>query len=750
MNKTVGSPAPVSDAILKATGRMRYTDDLKLPGILHAKILFSPKAHARIKSIDFSKAQALSGVKAIAWYGNTSPYRYNSCGETIDHPGDEQVFSEVMRFIGDRVAALAADTLEQAEQALRLIEVEYEDLPFYIEPKDSLKDGAYPIQGTSNLIGKVDLNAGDFENGLAESDCIFEDSYSCPAIHHAAMEPHVTIADYQPDGKLTVYSPTQDVFGVRTNLCRIFGLPMNKVRVVNPALGGGFGGKVDINLEGVTAQLSMLAGWPVKLCFNRKEEIISTRTRHAMSVTLKTGMKKDGTMHAQQANILVNGGAYTSGTMSVVWAQSSKFFRNRKTPNLSYHASAAFTNTPIAGAMRGYGSPQLTFAQECQLNKIARQMGISILDLQLKNLVTSQDHDLRNGKPFGNAQPGLCVTQGASLFNWDSALSEQAESIKKAGRYRLGVGMAVGVHGNGMYGVIPDTCGVFLKMNEDATLSLISGVSEMGNGIVTMQRMMVAEILAIQQESITCISADTELALWDLGDYSSRGVFVCGQAAAKSARKLADLLLSEAAEMLDFPVEALELAQGTVCLKADREKCVGLAEIVKHAHWLHGRDLCAAETFASNALVMSYGAHFVKAKVDTHTGKLELLDYVACHDLGKVINPLHAEGQLEGAIQMGLGYALTEDLGINKQGLVTNNSFGKYHLIHAHEMPRNIKIDFVDSYEPAGPFGAKSIGECAVVPVAAAVANAISNALNVDFNDLPITSQAILKKIKKA
>ncbi len=739
----IGSGTPIQDAVLKATGALRFTDDMKLPGMLYAKILFSPKAHARIKSIDLNEALSLPGVCAVAWFGNTSPYLYNSCGETIDEPGDEVVFSDVMRFIGDRVAAVAAETLAIAESAIRLIKVEYEDLPIYVDPEDSLKENAAPIQRNSNLTGEVNLAAGDLQAGLAESDQVFEDTYNCPAVHPAAMEPHVAIADYQPDGKLTIYSPSQDVFGVRANLCRIYQMPMNKVRVINPAIGGGFGGKVDINLEAVVARLAMLSGKPVKLTFNRREEIVSTRTRHAMKIKLKTGIKKDGQIVAEELDALVNAGAYTAATMSVVWAQSAKYFRHHKTPNIQFHAKAAFTNTPIAGAMRGYGSPQLAFAQECQLNKIARETGIDILELHQKNLVTNQDVNQLDGKTFGNPQPIACVVQGAEAFSWPAALVAQDQSKEQNGRFRIGVGMAVGVHGNGIFGVLPDTCGVILKMNEDGTLSMFTGVSEMGNGVVTMQRMMVAEALSVNPESIAVIQADTDLTLWDLGDYSSRGVFVCGQAAAKCAAKLATLLRREVAEMLDLSEADFDFRDGHLVVTNDTEKRLTLAEIVRHAHQVHGTDFCVSHTFASEAMVMSYGAHFAKVRVDTQTGKTEVLDYVACHDLGRVINPLQAEGQIEGGIQMGLGYALCEDLGITEDGVVTNDTFKKYHLIHAAEMPP-IKVCFVDTLENNGPYGAKSIGECATVPVAAAVANAISNALDVDFYSLPITPKRVL------
>lgn len=739
----IGKDIPIRDAAVKATGQLKYTADLEFPRMLHAKVLFSPVAHARIKKIDTSRAEALQGVHAVVTYLNAPDTVYNSCGEEIDGDKTERIFDDTVRYVGDKVAAVAADTVKIAEQAVKLIQVEYEELPFYIDPKEALKEDAYPIHGESNVIFPVDMGAGDLDAGFDAADHIYEDTYVTPAIHHSAIETHASIAVYESDGKLTVYTPSQDVFGYRKNLSRIFGLAMSKVRVVNPGMGGGFGGKIDLVTEPVSALLAMKTGRPVKLVYNRREDIASSRTRHAMELKLKTGVKKDGTITAQELEVIVNAGAYAGGTMSVVWAMSGKFFKNHRTPNIRFRAFPVYTNTPIAGAMRGFGSPQEFFAQQCQMNKIAKDLGISIIDMQMKNLVEPDGVDQRNGQRHGNARPIDCVKKGMELFGWEEALKEQAASKAANERIRIGAGMAVATHGNGVYGVCPDTTGVILKCNEDGSIVMFTGVSDMGNGSVTTQTQAVAEELGISMDRIACVQSDTDATLYDLGNYSSRGTYVSCNAAVKAARKLKQELLTEASQLLEEEIENLELKHNAVYVKQDQTKTATLEEVVAHARKVNQRDLCCADTFASYALAMSYGAHFVKVAVDTQTGAVKVLSYTAVHDVGKALNPMALEGQIEGAVQMGLGYALSEGLLFDEKGKVKNTTFKQYHIMNAAEMPP-IQIGFIEAIEPTGPYGAKSIGECSVVPSAGAIANAVANAIDCEVHQLPLKPDVVL------
>lgn len=743
----IGTKVPLYDAEYKVRGLLKYTDDMKFPHMLYAKMLWSPVPHALIKSIDTSEAEKLPGVQQICTWKNSSQVLYNSCGEDIDVFRTEKIFDRTVRYIGDRVAVVAADTLEIAEKAVKLIKVEYEELPFYTDPESAMKEDAFPLHEGGNVPEVIDLHCGDVEKAFQQADQVIDHVYTMPAVHHGAMEPHSSIAIYDQLGKLTIYSPAQDVFGCRANLSRIFSLPMNRVRVINPGIGGGFGGKIDCLLEPVVAQLAILTHKPVKMTLNRKEEIVSTRTRHAMRVRLKTGFMNDGTILAEEMTMWANTGAYSSGSSSVVWATGGKFFKNHKTPNLHFLAYPVFTNTPVAGAMRGFGSPQRCFAQERQMNRIAHMLNKSIIDLQMKNLVDASCCDLRDQVPHGMAYPKEAVEKGRVLFDWDSAVLEERTSKMQKLDYRIGVGMAVGVHGNGVYGVKPDTSGVRLQMNEDGTMTMYTGYSDMGNGAVTTQLQIVSNCTGIPMHKITCVTADTETTMWDLGNYSSRGTFVGGNAALKAGRHMADELRKIAAEILNE--SASDILLENECAKGPNDSCVSIEELVRHAKAVNQTELCVSDTFASSNLALSYGAHFCKVKVDLNTGKVTPLKYAAVHDLGKVINPLQAEGQIEGAIQMGLGYALSEDLKIDQGGKVGNFVLKKYQMFHAEEMPP-IQIDFVNQAEIGGPYGAKSVGECSVVPVAAAVVNAVSNALDYSFDSLPITSDKIFEALEKS
>lgn len=740
----VGNKYPIRDAALKVTGELKYVGDMKLPNMLYAKMLFSPVAHARIKKIDTSKAEALTGVKAVATYLNSPRVPYNSAMRFYEHdiPSVEYIFDDTVRFVGDRVAAVAAEDLETAQKAVNLIEVEYEELPAVFDPEEALKNDAIKIHPDGNIITTISQNAGDVDAAFLSADHIFEDRYTVPAIHHGAMETHVAIGNYDHMGKLTVWSPNQNTFSYRIILSKIFKLPMNRVRVISPAIGGAFGGKLEATIEPVVAQLAIMTGKPVKLELNRRETMVSTRTRHAAVVYLKTGVKNDGAIVAQDIRVITNTGAYATSAINVMAAMSHKVFKVYKFKNMRFTGTAVYTNTPIAGAMRGYGSPQAFFGQQVQLSKIANKLGIDVVDMQLKNLVQPDGVDPRFNKPHGNPRPIDCVVKAAEAFKWNIK-----KSTKPSGRYRHGIGMAVGAHGNGCFGAHRDYTAVTLKMNEDGTAVLYTGTHDMGNGSVSLQVQIVAEVLGINQNLIECIAADTDTTPWNLGDYASRGTFVSGSAAKKVAESVKKDLIKEASLLLEEAEENLFLKDNCVYLKENTSKKATLCEVMIHAQKVSQREIIRSETFAANAGVTSYGAHFAEVEVDIETGKVKVLNYVTAHDVGKAINPMSLEGQIEGAIQMGIGYALTEGLEFDNKGKVINGSLKRYHLINSTEMP-SIKIILIEEGEEAGPFGAKSIGECSVVPVAPAVVNAVINALGCDFNDIPLKPGKILDKLK--
>lgn len=727
----IGDSLPIRDAELKVTGRKQYVGDMRVPGMLHAALLCSPLPHARIKSISTDRARALPGVRDVVTYREDPGVLFNSATRFYEHqiPNTERIFDSTVRYVGDRVAAVAADTPEIAQKALELIDVDYEPLPFYTDVETAAREGAYPIHGESNVITTMVHNAGDLEAGFARADRIFEDRYSTPPIHHGAIERHVAIADYDYTGKLTIISPNQNVFGYRIILSRIFGLPMSRVRVSSPAIGGSFGGKLEMTIEPVAALLSMRTGRPVRLELSRKQCINATRTRHGSVVYLRTGVKNDGTLVAQDIRIMTNTGAYAGSCMNVLGALSHKVFKMYKCPNIRFTGQPVYTNTPVGGAMRGYGSPQAFFGQQRQLQKIAKALQISLAELQLKNLVGPDALDPIGFYSLGNPRPLDCLRRGLELAeNWGPLDDE-------GGKYAIGAGLAMGAHGNGCFGAHRDQICLMIKMNEDGTCVLYTGSHDMGNGSVTAQTQIISSILHIPTGWITVVEADSDACPWNLGDYASHGIYVAGSAAKKAAEAVARELQKEAAALLGEPEEGLTLEEGGVRSAATGE-LTPLDQVMIHAQNVSHREIICQETYAMPAGPTSYGAHLARVRVEKATGKVAVTDYVAVHDVGKVVNRMSIEGQLHGGIHMGMGYALCEGLSFDEEGRSRNDSFVTNPILRSHQMPR-IQVDFIEETEPTGPFGAKSIGEAAVVPAAPAVINAIENALGVEINDLP-------------
>ena len=736
-SEVIGKQVPIRDAVLKVTGEMKYVGDMKLPRMLTAKLLLSPYAHARIKSIDTSEAEKLPGVHAIVSYQNTPAYLYNSYLRIFEDeiPRTEQVFSEIMRFVGDRVAAVAAEDEKTAEAALKLIKVEYEELPAVFDPEKALEEGAPAIHPGGNKVGEEFTEAGNVDAAWEQCDRIFEDRYEMPPLHHMAMETHTAIADYNSRGKLTIYTPTQNAFNLRILLSRIFDLPMTQVRIIRPAIGGAFGSKIELNLEVVVAALAMKTKRPVKLVLNRRENMLLSRTRHAAVIYIKTGMLNDGTILAQDFNVIVNTGAYASSAMDVVGAMAQKPFKVYKVPNMRFRGIPAYTNLPIACAMRGFGSPQIFNAQQVQLGKIAREMGLDLIDIQLKNAVSPNGIDQRWKSPLGNPRVEDIIRRGAEMFHWDERMKNRHTPLEAG--WKRGIGMAIGSHGNSLYGAHRDIMAVSLKPNEDGTFVLYTGAHDMGNGSVTMQTQMVASALGIQPEDIETVEADTDLVPYNLADYASRGVFVEGMAAKKAAENMRAQLAEKASNFLDCSNSEVEFINGSVRVDSHPDRNMTLSELITRTQLEDEVELMAFQSYASKSNPTSYGAHFVELWVNEELHQVKIIDYVAVHDVGTVINRMGIEGQLEGGIEMGIGYALYEELIFDEKGKLKNNTLRKYRRTHPSDMPQNLITDFIEANEPAGPHGAKSIGECATVPVAAAVFSAVCDALGRDLHKFP-------------
>jgi CO/xanthine dehydrogenase Mo-binding subunit len=736
----IGSSAAVHDAVQKVTGASRYTDDIGISDLLHAKLLFSDQSHARILSIDSSEAESMEGVRAVLTCFNTTPRFYNSAKRFDEQeiPEDEQIFPRTVRHIGDRIAAVIADTREQASRALRKIQVEYEPLPAVFDPEEALRSG-----GDLYALPEVLVGGGDPEGAFARADFIFEDVRETSAVHHLALEPHSVIAECRDGLKATVWTSTQTTFAVRLLLSELFDLPRNRIRVIKPTMGGAFGAKIPMILEPVALAAAIMTGRPVKLTLSRKETFFATRTRHATKIRIKSGIMRDGTLAALDIEMILNAGAYCTQSINVGAAAVHDVVNCYRVPDIRARAVPVRTNLPVAGAMRGYGSPQIYLALQTHLAHAARELDIDFFAFQEKNLVRPDALHPVFGSPLGNPRPLDCLRKGAEIFDWEG---KKKLPRKTADGHFHGVGIGIGTHANGVFGAHLDFTAIRLKLNEDDSIILYTGSHDMGNGSVTVQKMIVSEELRIPVERISAVESDTENCPYNLGDYASRGVFVSAEAARRAALSLRRALLEEASLLLGIPAGELELNEADVTASVPGGagvSGVSRGELLRHIQQKRQIELEVTESWANAAGRTSYGAHIAEVSVDGHTGEVTLLSYAAVHDVGRVLNRLGIEGQLEGGIHMSSGYALSEELLFDDRGAMINTGLKSFRILPAGRMPRELSLAFIEEGEEPGPYGAKSIGECAAVPGAAAIANAVGDALGADILSIPLTPERI-------
>lgn len=750
----VGKPRPNREAVLKVTGRAQYIDDLRFPNMLHAQLLLSPHPHARIVSIDTSEAERIAGVRAIVHYFNSPHNVYNSAqrfygdNSPFDMPETEYIFDEYVRFVGDRVAAVAADDPFIAEQAVKKIKVEYELLPAVFDVDSALAEGAPQanpagIEGTNICGGWLAYGSHQEEDvleAIEASDYVFEDTFELSKVHHAYMEPVCHIAYYSPDGKLTVWTSGQNVFCFRNVIAQALGLPLSRVRVIKTLSGGAFGGKLEVMHEPVVALLSMRTGRPVKLRLSRAETFTSSRSRHSGKVTVRTGVDKDGRIRAQHVRSVLNTGAYAGSGPNTIGAQSGKVFLLYDAPWMFYRGAPVYTNIPPAGAMRGYGTPQIMIPRETQIDRICRELGFDPVAFRLKNVLRPyQDNCL--GQNVHNARIADCIQLGAETFRWTER--RHAAEATHAQRRRRGVGVGLAIHGAGWYPVYQDITTITIRLHDDGTAVLLTGTHDLGTGARTVLSQIAGEILTIEPELIEVIEADTDVTPLDLGAQASRTTYIGGNAAILAARDVRTQLLDEASRMLDAPADALELDEGHVIVQKDPSRRVSIGSVVTSAQrgatGAPQREIIATATFESRTAIESYAADFCEVEVDTETYQVRVLDFLAVHNSGRVINPLLFEGQIHGGVQMGLGYALSEEMVIDPEtGKLKNPTFKRYRLFKAGDMP-HVQVLTVEDPEEAGPFGGKSVGECASDAVPGAVINAVAHALGAELRRVPLT-----------
>ncbi len=743
----VGTYVPIHDVREKITGRTKYVGDMVLPGMLYAKLLLSSIAHGRIKDIDTSKAEALPGVKAVFTYKNSPDNLYNSHKwiSGLEVIKDERLFTDKVRYYGDRVAAVVAVDKHTAEKAVRLIEVEYEELPVILSPEDALKDNAVKIHESGNIVFRKEFGCGNTKKDIENAYLVVNDRIETPKMHHAAMETHACIADTDTCGNITVWSPCQVVFQVQLIVSEALGIPDSCVRVIKTTLGGSFGGKGQPTLEPVCAYLSQQLKKPVKLVMDRTESMIGTRTRTKTIGTVKTAVDREGNILSRDIRMLVDAGAYMTNGSAVAMAMGKKAFKLYRIKNQSYSTTTVYTNTPIGGAARGYGSPQLHSLTEINIDNVARGLGMDPVELRLKNLVHPYDKDPIGGPDLGNARVIDCVVKGAEAFKWKERFKRQ----KEVGRFVRGVGMACCAHGNGYFGAYSDFITVSLRISGDGYAVLKGAFHDLGCGTNTTMMQIVAETLDMDIDKVFVTGADTLVSPFDsAGTQASRVTYVCGGAAMKAAQLVKEKIIKYSTGIFECNIEDLVMEKGFVWDRRKEPNKMSYGDIASIIQTKYSDEAGETVTYQSPGNPASYGVNFVEVEVDTVTGMVKVLDFLAVHDIGKAINPEFVIGQIQGAVQMGIGMALSEEITFDSKGRIQNDRFGRYLVVNAPDMP-DVKVLLIEEGEESGPYGAKSLGEIAAVAVPPAIINAINNALDINIDVLPAIPERIMEKIKK-
>lgn len=746
MLRVVGTREPRITAPLEATGRAEYAPDIKLPGMLYAKILRSPYAHAWIKKIDVSNAKALPGVEAVITYKDVPRIPYFTIA---GHPGklrrDEYILDEKVRFVGDKVAVVAAVDKDTAEEALELIDVEYEKLPAVFDPEKAMLPGAPKVHDDTdrNIAAHIRNEWGNIEKGFGGADYIFEDRYTTCRQVHAAMEPHGCVCVYNNvSGELKVWTTSQGPFSVQRVLSELFNIPLNKVQVMTTHVGGGFGGKDEVLLEPICASLSIKTGKPVKLILTREEVFFGSRTRHPCIIEIKTGVKGKSII-ARQIKAILNTGAFISHGANVAAAMSTRETGLYKTPNLKFDAFCVYTNTPAAGACRGFGNPQQTFAVDSQLDDIAKKLGLDPVEFRLNNIIKVGEINPGTGIKLESCGLKECIERGANRIGWGKRRRTESGTKKR------GMGVACFMQNTGSFPWSPEVSSSIVKVNADGTVQLYTGAVDIGQGTSTALAMIVAEELGVDLKSVKVLPIDTTITPFDPGTYASKCTYIAGNSVRMAARDAKMQILERASKILGKEIKSLEVGGGWIWVKEGKEK-ISVKEVVNEALYSEreGIAIIGKSSFLPQSNVPYFGAQFAEVEVDIEIGEVKVLKFVTASDVGKAINPLAVEGQIEGGTHMGLGYTFTENLIVNEKGECVNPNFRDYKILKATDMPE-IETIIVESNEPTGPFGAKGMGEGALISVAPAVNNAIFDAVGRRIKELPLTSENVFKKLVK-
>jgi 4-hydroxybenzoyl-CoA reductase alpha subunit len=740
--------------MLRRIGATRYTDDIKLPGMLQAKILRCPHPHARIKRIDPAPALAMDGVHAVVT-GADMPVRFGIIPWT---PDEYPLALEVARFVGDGVAAVAAVDELTAVEAAKRIEVDYELLPFVTDPHEALERPEVGLsrKGDSNLSKRVELGFGDVDAAMAESDVVSEGDYYFEGTAHVPIEMHCAIGDYDKEGFLTVYSATQVPHYVHRELSRVLQVSPARIRVIQPPIGAAFGGKSEpFDLEFCVAKLSMLTGRPVKILYTREEEFYAHRGRHPMHMSFKVGAKRDGTLTAVDAKTLIDGGAYSSFGLVTTYYSGQLLTLPAFPPSYRFDSTRVFTNKPPCGPKRGHGSVQPRFAYEVALDKLACELDIDPIELRRKNAV-GENTETINGMRVTSNGFRECLDQVERASDWQNRRAKLPH-----GR---GLGVAASSYISGTnYPIYPNKMpqsAVQLKVDRSGRVTVFSGQSEIGQGCDQLLRVIVADELGLDYGAVRVVSGDSDLTPVDLGAYSSRGAFMNGNAALMAARAIKGKLREAVAEKLGCAVKQVVISRGSLCHVDDPTQAVDVTRAIQLAEAKFGTlgsvghyntpklggDYRGGTIGASPAY--SFTAHVAEVEVDSETGEVTIVKIWIAHDCGKAICPVIVRGQMEGSAYMGAAEAVLEEHVIRPGGLHMGPSLLDYRIPTSLDVGE-FEALIVESIDPEGPLGAKEAGEGPLHPSIPAIANAIYDAVGIRIDRLPFTPARVLAALQE-
>ena len=750
----IGQRVKKPDAPDKATGKTRYINDMVLPQMLIGKVLFAGRPHARIVRLDTAAAEKLPGVHAVLTGKDAAGLKFGFVRDNV-------ALKDKVRCEHDEIAAVAAETEEIALRAIELIEVEYEDLPGVFTPEDGAREGAPLIH--ENFPGNKSLyfefKHGDLAEAEAASDIIVDNVFRPHHVTHCCMGTSCAIADFDHNGKLTIWTQTQYPYNYKMDLAPALGINPGNIRVIQPPVGGAFGSKLDVYpYEPIAALLAKKTGRPVKVIYSREEEFKASPTRQSAIIHLRTGCTRDGTLTFRTADALLDNGAYTSWGPTIPVIMMRTVSGHYRVPVVDCKAQAIYTNNPYAGSFRGYGNVQTTWATAQQMDMLADLVDMDPLEFHLKNSqksgeVTPQKSFLRE------CALAECLETAATASDYSRKRREYAAERDKPGRYKKGIGLASSIHNAGGAKIHKsDGIGTILKVDDYARVTVITGASEIGQGIDAVITLIVAEELGVPLEHVTIVNNDSDIAPWDVGVHASRTTFIAGNGTRRAARKARAQILNAAEKMLGEPAEDLDLRDGSVVRERDGTPLIKLERLLRQMHFQAEPELVmvtdyyepnsepeGAKHISDHSAAYSHAVHVAEITVDTLTGEIKVDKVTVAQDVGRVINRMGLEAQVEGGIAIGLGYALSEDMRIEK-GKLRNACFRDYKLITAPEMPP-LDMHFIESNCAEGPYGAKGISELPTIVIAPAIANALYNATGVRIFEPPMSPEKVARAI---